>query len=142
MEWKDASTLSPAQYARLSGLSLGYVYGRLWSGRLAGAQKVDGQWRIPVAALESLKKSTEPVSVRNLYEEASRMVDAMTAHSKATGRPRSRIGADRTEITARLGPDFRVTRDGSGELLIEPATSTEPRLDNLRALQQIGKETK
>ena len=43
--------MSPAQFARLSGLSLGYVYSLLWSGRLQ-AEKTDGQWRIPPSALQ------------------------------------------------------------------------------------------
>jgi excisionase family DNA binding protein len=30
--------------------------------RLDGAQKVDGQWRIPIAALEALKRQREAVS--------------------------------------------------------------------------------
>jgi hypothetical protein len=61
MELQDTSTLTPAEFSRLSGLSLGYVYARLWSGRVVGAQKIDGQWHIPEGALEALKQRRELV---------------------------------------------------------------------------------
>lgn len=59
MELQNTSTLTPAEFSRLSGLSLGYVYARLWSGRVVGAQKIDGQWHIPATALEALKQRRE-----------------------------------------------------------------------------------
>ena len=56
MVLQGTSTLTPAEFSRLSGLSLGYVYARLWSGRVAGAQKIHGQWHIPASALEALRQ--------------------------------------------------------------------------------------
>jgi len=37
--------LSPVEYARMKGLSLGWVYSQIWLGTLP-AVKVDGKWRI------------------------------------------------------------------------------------------------
>jgi Helix-turn-helix domain len=141
MDQKDASTFTPAEFARLSGLSLGYVYARLWSGRFEGARKVEGRWRIPVAALDSLKQRREG-GASNLYHQASQKLDAMVEVQKQVGVTDPELERVDAEIAARLAPDFRVTHDSDGELLVEPATSTDPRLGNLRALQQIGKETK
>jgi len=62
MEPRNFLTLTPAEFSRLSGLSLGYVYARLWSGRVDGAHKVEGQWQIPASALEVLKQRREAVS--------------------------------------------------------------------------------
>ena len=56
MELRGTSTLTPAEFSRLTGLSLGYVYARLWSGRVGGAQKIHGQWHIPATALKALKQ--------------------------------------------------------------------------------------
>jgi hypothetical protein len=55
MESQNSSTLTPAEFARQSGLSLGYVYSLLWSGRLPAA-KSDGVWQIPVNALKQRKQ--------------------------------------------------------------------------------------
>jgi hypothetical protein len=46
-----AEQVTPAEFARLTGLSLGYVYNQLWSGKLS-ARKVDGQWAIPVTEVD------------------------------------------------------------------------------------------
>jgi excisionase family DNA binding protein len=56
MEPQNSSTLTPAEFARQSGLSLGYVYSLLWSGRLQAA-KSEGQWQIPTSALEQRKEA-------------------------------------------------------------------------------------
>lgn len=39
---------SPSQRARREGVTLCWVYSRLAAGRIPGAVKVDGQWRLPV----------------------------------------------------------------------------------------------
>ena len=49
MEPQD--TLTPAEFARRTGLSLGYVYSLLWTGRL-DAEKSDGNWSICASELE------------------------------------------------------------------------------------------
>jgi len=56
MESQNNSTLTPAEFARQSGLSLGYVYSLLWSGRLQAA-KSDGVWQIPQSALEQRREA-------------------------------------------------------------------------------------
>ena len=61
MELQNTSTLTPAEFSRLTGLSLGYIYARLWSGRVGGAQKIHGQWHIPATALKALRQRGEPV---------------------------------------------------------------------------------
>ena len=48
---EEQVTLTPAEFARSAGLSLGYVYALLWAGRLA-AQKNDGTWAISASELE------------------------------------------------------------------------------------------
>jgi hypothetical protein len=60
----EQKNLSPAEFARETGLTLQYVYSLLAAGsqRLAGAQKIDGQWRIPTTALEVLRQRREAVS--------------------------------------------------------------------------------
>ena len=57
----DSQELTPAEFARLTGLSLGYVYSQLWSGKLT-ATKSDGQWAIPVSEVERRKQRREEVS--------------------------------------------------------------------------------
>lgn len=47
----EAESLSPAQYARQTGLTLQYVYSLLASGRLE-AERKDGRWLIAVSELE------------------------------------------------------------------------------------------
>ncbi len=49
--------LSPADFARRSGMTLNHTYSLLWSGRLQGS-KIDGQWRIPASALEGAQRTT------------------------------------------------------------------------------------
>ncbi len=44
--------LSPVEFCKRSGLSLGHVYQLLRLGRLEGARKVEGEWRIPAVELE------------------------------------------------------------------------------------------
>ena len=46
--------LTPAQFAKESGLTLSYVYALVWSGRLP-AEKADGVWQISAAELERRK---------------------------------------------------------------------------------------
>jgi len=43
-------SMTPAQFAKASGLSLSYVYGLVWSGRIQ-AEKVDEVWAIPASEL-------------------------------------------------------------------------------------------
>ena len=59
MEPQDTSRLTPAEFSRLSGLSLGYVYAQLWSGRVIGAQKIGSQWHISSTALEAARQRRE-----------------------------------------------------------------------------------
>jgi hypothetical protein len=54
----EHARLTPAQFARRAGLSLGYVYQLLWDGRVS-ADKVDGAWAIPVSELERKLQSRE-----------------------------------------------------------------------------------
>ena len=50
--------LSPVEYARMKGLSLGWVYSQIWLGALP-AEKVDGRWRInPDAVAEQQKRES------------------------------------------------------------------------------------
>jgi hypothetical protein len=46
-----AEEMTPVEYARKYGLTLGYIYSQIWAGRLPGAYKKGKQWRIPVSAL-------------------------------------------------------------------------------------------
>jgi excisionase family DNA binding protein len=48
----STTELSPAETARVLGVTLDYVYKLLWSGRLPG-RKVEGRWRVSPAAVES-----------------------------------------------------------------------------------------
>jgi excisionase family DNA binding protein len=123
--------------ARELGCSSQWIRVLLAERRLDGARKVGRQWRIPKAALDSLKQRREG-GASNLYHQASQKLDAMVEVQKQVGVTDPELDRVDAEIAARLAPDFRVThRDG--ELLVEPATSTDPRLGNLRALQQVGK---
>ncbi len=54
MQSPDA--LTPAEFARLTGLSLGYVYSQLWTGRLI-ANKLEGQWAIPAIEVEKRREA-------------------------------------------------------------------------------------
>lgn len=51
MNEAEEKVITPVEYARACGLTLGYVYALLWTGRLAGAQKIGRQWRIPASAI-------------------------------------------------------------------------------------------
>src|SRR5262245_20556653 len=44
-------SMTPAQFAKAAGLSLSYVYGLVWSGRIQ-AEKIDDVWAIPMTELE------------------------------------------------------------------------------------------
>lgn len=59
---------SPRERAIREGVSLNWIYMRLATGRIPGAVKVDGQWRLPVehhASVEGLVSAiaSSPVSV-------------------------------------------------------------------------------
>lgn len=45
-----AEEMTPVEYARTCGLTLGYVYAQIWDGRLR-ARKVYGRWLIPAVAV-------------------------------------------------------------------------------------------
>lgn len=49
--------LSPRDFARERNLTLGYVYSRLWAGRIPGARKKGKRWVIPPQALKDRGKS-------------------------------------------------------------------------------------
>jgi excisionase family DNA binding protein len=44
-----------AEAARMLGVTLNYLYSLLWAGRLKG-QKIKGQWRISMDAIEARRK--------------------------------------------------------------------------------------
>jgi len=48
--------MTPAEFARASGLTLPYVYSLIWAGRLP-AEKSDGVWQIPQSALEQRREA-------------------------------------------------------------------------------------
>jgi excisionase family DNA binding protein len=48
--------ISTAEAARRLGVALTYVYSLLWAGKLK-AHKVNRQWQIPAAAIESRLKA-------------------------------------------------------------------------------------
>ena len=53
----NEDVLTPVEFARQSGLTLGYVYSLVWTGRL-NAQKVAGAWEIPAPELESVPRNS------------------------------------------------------------------------------------
>jgi hypothetical protein len=56
MQQQETTTLTPAQFARASGLSLNRVYALLWEGRVS-AEKTDGVWQIPASELQKRQKA-------------------------------------------------------------------------------------
>lgn len=50
--------LAPSAAARRLGLGLDYLYKQIWAGKLP-ARKVNGRWRIPLAAIEQRVKERE-----------------------------------------------------------------------------------
>jgi hypothetical protein len=55
-------TLTVYEAARVAGCTSQWIRVLLAEQRLAGAQKIEGQWRIPVTALEALRPRIEAVS--------------------------------------------------------------------------------
>ena len=49
--------ISVSEAARRLGVALTYVYSLLWAGKLK-ASKVNGQWRVSAAAVESRRKAS------------------------------------------------------------------------------------
>ena len=47
----NESFITPREMAVRRGITLSYLYQLLWAGRVPGAQKVEGAWLIPVAAV-------------------------------------------------------------------------------------------
>jgi len=45
-----AEEVTPVQYARTCGITIGYVYSQIWGGRLP-ARKDGKKWRIPASAI-------------------------------------------------------------------------------------------
>jgi hypothetical protein len=60
---------SPQEKARREGRTLTGIYSKLAAGRIAGAHKVDGKWRIPVA--DESQHKTEPPHVVDWKSAAS-----------------------------------------------------------------------
>lgn len=58
---QHGNELTPAEFAKRTGLSLGYVYTQLWSGKLV-ATKIEGQWAIPVTEVEKRKQRRDMVT--------------------------------------------------------------------------------
>jgi hypothetical protein len=58
----ESETLSVYEAARQVGCTSQWIRVLLAEQRLAGAEKIEGQWRIPVAALETLRPRREAVS--------------------------------------------------------------------------------
>jgi hypothetical protein len=57
----DSEALTPAEFAKRTGLSLGYVYSQLCTGKLH-ATKAHGQWAIPTIEVERRRQRREAVS--------------------------------------------------------------------------------
>ena len=58
----ENETVSVYEAARMVGCSSQWIRVLLAEHRLDGARKIDGQWEIPLAALEPLKQRREAVS--------------------------------------------------------------------------------
>ena len=58
----ETETLTVYEAARAVGCSSQWIRVLLAEQRLEGASKVEGQWRIPVAALEPIKQRREAVT--------------------------------------------------------------------------------
>ena len=56
---KPQKTLSVRETAQRLGCSLKWVFDLLYAAKLTGAEKVRGQWRIPVAAIEQRLRQRE-----------------------------------------------------------------------------------
>lgn len=46
----ETQEITPIEYARICGITIGYVYSKIWGGRLP-ARKDGKKWRIPVSAI-------------------------------------------------------------------------------------------
>ncbi len=49
-------TISPREMAQRGGVSIQATYALLWSGKVKGARKVDGVWRIPARTVEEMPR--------------------------------------------------------------------------------------
>ncbi len=58
--------LSPRDFARERNLTLGYVYSRLWAGRIPGARKRGKRWVIPRQALKDTGKTLRQRTVTSV----------------------------------------------------------------------------
>ncbi len=87
MEKGKESGLTVAHAARRLRVGLDVVYALVWSGKLPG-RKVDGQWRIPEAAVE---RRREALSQRR--RARARAAAALPA-PKDTGAPPVRMAAE------------------------------------------------
>jgi len=50
-------TMTPAEFARASGLTLPYVYSLIWAGRLPAEKSAGGVWQIPASALQQRREA-------------------------------------------------------------------------------------
>ena len=55
---KRSKIISVREAARMRGVTLKAIYDKLYAGRLAGATKIDGQWRIPISAIKESSKAS------------------------------------------------------------------------------------
>lgn len=50
---KNDTSMSPAETAQKLNVTIGYVYGLLWVGKMKGEKdKVTGKWRIPQSEID------------------------------------------------------------------------------------------
>lgn len=61
---REEKYLPPITAARRLGVGLDYLYKQLWTGKLTG-KKVNGRWRIPLAAIEERLRERDEREARN-----------------------------------------------------------------------------